>query len=230
MADLPFLRSSISRKIVMSLTGGWLCAFLVVHMAGNLTLLLPAELARPRYNAYTRFMTGNPLVQVIAYLNYAAILVHVAVGLLLTVQNRRATPQRYACARPGETSPFHARHMGLLGALVLVFLVIHMKTFWFRYHYGEVPVDADGMRDMYAVVVLAFGQTWYVALYVAAMAILGLHLLHGFASGFRTIGVHHRRYWRWVQWLGVVFAIAVSLAFAAMPIYVHLAAHQPHPG
>lgn len=223
MSSLPLLRSSVSRKVVLSLSGIWLCLFLVVHLAGNLTLFLPAEQARPLYNAYTRFMTSHPLIKVAGFLNYAAILVHVFVAALLTLQNRRARETPYACDAPGETSPWYSRSMGVLGSLVLVFLVIHLKVFWFRYHFGEVGVDASGQRDMYGVVVAAFQELWYVGLYVAAMLVLGFHLLHGVSSGFRTLGLHHRRYWRIVRRSGAAFAVAVGLTFAAMPVYVHFA-------
>ncbi len=222
-ASLPLLRSSVSRKLVMSLTGLWLCLFLVVHMAGNLALFLPAEQARPMYNGYTAFMTGNLLIKVISYVNYAAFIVHALVALQLTLQNQKSRGARYAYDRPSETSLWYSRNMGLLGGLVLVFLVIHLKVFWFRYHFGEVGVDADGLRDMYGVVVEAFRETWYVALYVVAMVVLGFHLLHGFASGFRTIGLHHRRYWRWVRWIGGLFAAVIAATFAGMPIYMHMA-------
>lgn len=220
----PVLSSSIARKLVISVTGLWLCAFLVVHLAGNLTLFLPTEIARRAYNAYTAFMTTNPVIEVIAWINYAMIVAHCSVALLLTVQNRRAVGvARYVYDRPSATSYWYSRNMGLLGSLVLVFLVIHMASFWYRYRFGAVPLDAHGLRDMYGVVVTAFAQPWYGALYVVAMVVLGFHLLHGFASGFRTLGVHHRRYWRWVRHLGWAFAVIVAVLFAAMPIYVFLA-------
>ncbi len=227
MSSIPLLRSSVSRKLVMSLTGIWLCVFLVVHLAGNLTLFLPADQARPLYNAYTRFMTTHPLIKVAGFVNYAAFLVHIAVAVLLTVQNRRAKGSRYVCDAPGGTSEWYSRRMGVLGALVFVFLVLHLKVFWYRYHFGEVGVDAGGLRDMYGVVVAAFGELWYVAVYVVAMLVLGFHLLHGFASGFRTLGLHHRRYWRIVRRFGAAFAVLIALTFALMPIWVHLTTPPP---
>lgn len=206
----------------MALTGGWLCVFLAVHLAGNLALFLPEERARPIYNGYTAFMTGSPVIKVLSLVNYLALVLHSAVALLLVLQNRRARGAPYACARPGLTSPWHARNMGVLGSLVLVFLVIHLKTFWFRYHQGDVGVDADGLRDLYGVVCEAFQQTWYVALYTAAMLALGLHLLHGVSSAFRTLGLHHRRYGRVARGFGFAFTAAVSILFGAMPIFIHL--------
>ncbi|MFT5732198.1 MAG: succinate dehydrogenase / fumarate reductase cytochrome b subunit [Planctomycetota bacterium] len=218
---LEIICSSLWRKRVMALTGGWLCVFLAVHLAGNLALFLPAERAGPIYNAYTAFMTGSPVIKLLSLVNYLAFAVHSAVALLLVLQNRRASGARYACARPELTSPWHTRNMGFLGSLVLAFLVIHLKTFWFRYHYGAVGVDADGLRDLYGVVCVAFREGWYVALYAAAMLALGLHLLHGVSSAFRTLGLHHRRYWRLARVFGIGFAAAVSALFGAMPLFIY---------
>lgn len=206
----------------MALTGGWLCIFLAVHSAGNLTLFLPEDQARPAYNAYTAFMTGNPVVKVLSLLNTLALVLHSLVALALVVQNRQASGARYACSRPDLTSSWRSRHMGFLGSLVLVFLVIHLKTFWFRYHYGDVELDLEGRRDLYGVVCAAFSQGWYVALYVASMLALGLHLLHGVSSALRTLGLHHRRYWRIACWLGAGLAIGLSAIFAAMPVFLYL--------
>ncbi|MEM9378738.1 MAG: succinate dehydrogenase cytochrome b subunit [Planctomycetota bacterium] len=222
MPRLPLPRTSVSKKLVLSATGLWLCLFLVVHLAGNTTLFLPEERARPLYNAYTAFMTSNPLIQLVALVNYAAIVVHAAVAALLAIENRRARPVPYAFDRPGATSPWYARRMGVLGALILAFLVLHMSVFWYRYKFGALPLDADGRKDMYGVVEEAFRQPWYAAVYVASMVVLGFHLVHGASSAVRTLGLHHGRYWTLARAAGVAFAVIVSLAFAAMPVHLCL--------
>ncbi len=218
------MKTSIGRKTWMALTGLFLCVFLIVHLAGNLTLLLPEADARTMYNAYSAFLVGNPLVKVISWVLYASILAHVVVSLVLTIQNRRARgDEGYAYERPSESSSWHARSMGLLGTVLLVFLVIHMKTFWFEYHWGEVALDAEGNKDLYGLVVAAFSQTWYVALYVVSMIALGYHLVHGTYSACRTLGLHHRRYAGLIEKLAVVFAIGISAGFALLPVWIHVA-------
>lgn len=223
------MRTSITRKLWMAWTGLFLCLFLVVHLAGNLTLLLPTEDARPFYNAYSAFLVGNPLIKAISYVLYLSIAVHVVVSLVLTLQNRRARGgQGYSLARSSKTSAWYARWMGVLGIAVLGFLVIHMKTFWYEYHWGELRLDENGRKDLYGVVTAAFAREWYVALYVGSMLALGYHLLHGVGSAFRTIGVYHRRYGRWLERIGMVFAVIVSLSFALVPVWVFLTA-EPAP-
>ena len=216
------MTSSIASKLWMAATGLFLCLFLVVHLFGNLQLFLPREQAQAQFNFYSHLLSSNPLIKIAGLLTYASFLAHAVLSLHITHRNRLARTEKYACHRPGESSTWYSRNMGILGALVLVFLVIHMKTFWYTYHWGEVGVDAAGRRDLYSVVLAAFSREWYVALYVVAMAAMGYHLLHGFESAFRTLGFQPRRFAVLAQRLGAAFAIGISALFAAIPVYVYL--------
>ncbi len=216
------MTSSIGSKLWMAATGLFLCLFLVIHLFGNLQLFLPRPQAQLRFNFYSHLLSSNPLIKIAGFLTYASILGHALLSLVITRRNRAARSLAYACHRPGASSTWYSRHMGLLGTLILVFLVIHMKTFWYTYHWGEVGIDADGHRDLYAVVLAAFSREWYVALYVVAMAALGYHLLHGFEGAFRTFGFQPRRFASLARRLGDAFAIVVSTLFAAIPIYIYL--------
>ncbi len=213
---------TIAQKILMALTGLFLCLFLVVHLVGNLPLLMPLPAAQLRFNAYSEALSHNPLIRLASLVTLASVLVHTLVSLVLTRRNRSARSVRYAVARPAETSPWYARRMGLLGTILLLFLLVHMRTFWWEYKFGEVGVDAAGRRDLYGVVVAAFQAEWYTALYVLCMGALGYHLLHGVASASRTLGLHHRRYGRWLEGLGITFAVGVSAGFAVLPVFVYI--------
>ncbi|MEM8711221.1 MAG: succinate dehydrogenase, partial [Planctomycetota bacterium] len=190
----------------------------------NLALFLPVEDARPLYNAYSALLVANPLIKVISYVLYLNILAHVVVSLVLTIQNRTARgEQRYSLERSSRTSPWYARSMGVLGTVLLGFLVVHMKTFWYEYHWGEVGLDENGKKDLYGIVTAAFAREWYVALYVGCMLALGYHLLHGVSSAFRTIGVYHSHHALWLERVGMVFAVVVSAAFAVIPVWMYFA-------
>ena len=216
------MTSSITSKLWMAATGLFLCLFLAVHLFGNLQLFLPRAQAQEQFNFYSHLLSSNPLVKVAGLVTYASFLAHAVLSLLITRRNRGARSVQYACNRPQASSSWYARNMGILGTLILVFLVIHMKTFWYTYHWGEVGLDAAGRKDLYSVVLAAFSREWYVALYVVAMAAMGFHLLHGFESAFRTFGFQPRRFARLAGRLGEAFAIGVSALFAAIPIYVYL--------
>lgn len=215
------MRSSVSTKIWTALTGLFLCLFLVVHLLGNLALVLPSEEARETYNAYAAFLVGNPIVKLISYGLYASFIAHVVLSARHVLANRRARGSAYAFTRANATSRWRARHMGLLGAVILVFLLIHMRTFWYTYHWGAIGLDADGHRDLYAVVISAFSSGWVVALYAASMLALGLHLLQGLYGAIQTLGLCHRRYAAIAQRVGEATAVGLALLFAAVPVWVY---------
>lgn len=204
----------------MALTGLFLVTFLVAHLAGNLQLLDMSPDGQLKFNAYAKFMTSFPLVKAVSYLLYFSILFHAFDGFLLVIQNRKARPVRYAKENAGANRSWASNNMALLGTLILLFLVIHMKRFWYEMHFGELGLDADGNKDLYTVVAAAFGELWYVALYVVMMAVLAFHLLHGFQSAFQSLGINHARYTPIIKSVGVFFAVVVPVLFALIPVWM----------
>lgn len=221
------LSSSLGRKVIMSLTGLFLSSFLIIHMAGNLQLF-KGDNGRA-FNEYTYFMTHNPFILTVSYLLYTSILVHALMSLVLTRHNQESRPVKYAYSRPEANSPWSSRNMGILGTVLLLFIIIHMRTFWYEMHFGSVPMaeyDGKQYKDLYAVVKEAFAQWWYVLLYVISMVAVGFHLAHGFQSGFQSLGIRHTKYTPMIEFVGrYFFALIIPVAFAAMPIYVFLQVH-----
>ncbi len=206
----------------MALTGLFLCVFLVIHLAGNLQLLLPADQARIQYNLYSELLSHNLFIKAVSYLLYASIIAHAVYALVLTIQARRARGQQsYAYDKRDSVSPWYVRSMGVLGTLLLVFIVIHMKDFWYQYKFTEMPLDAEGRKDLYTIVVAAYQEWWYVALYVVSMLVLGFHLLHGFYSAFQSLGVYHSKYNGWIRRVGQVYTFVITAGFIVIPIYIH---------
>ncbi len=135
MAKSALLKSSLAKKYWMALTGLFLCLFLVGHLAGNLQLLVPDNALN--FNKYALFMTTNPAVKILSYLTYLSILFHSIDGAMLTFQNAKARPIKYAKNNAGASSPWASRNMGVLGTIILVFIVTHMITFWAPMHFDE---------------------------------------------------------------------------------------------
>ena len=221
--SVGLFKSSLGRKYLMALSGLFLCTFLIVHCIGNMQLF--KDDGGQAFNEYTYFMTHNPLIKIIAYVNYALILLHVINGFILLSANKKARPQAYANVDQSKSSTWSSRNMGILGTLILIFLIVHMRSFWFEMKFGSIPVIMyDGSdiayKDMYKIVVEAFTQAWYVALYVISMIALAFHLFHGFQSAFQTFGINHHRYTPVIKIIGVgVFAIIIPALFAAMPLF-----------
>lgn len=121
----------------MSLTGLFLCSFLAVHLSGNLQLL--KDDGGLAFNTYAVFMTTFPLIKVISYGLYIIIAFHAIWGLYLANKNSRARQSKYAVSPGNSTSFWASRWMGVLGTIILVFIVVHMSDFWGRYHFDELP-------------------------------------------------------------------------------------------
>jgi len=216
------LSSTLGRKLLMALTGLFLILFLVVHLIGNLQLLKSDE--GQAFNVYAKFMTSNPVIMVISYVNYTFILIHIVWAILLTRRNKSARgSEGYAVTK--NSSPWTSRNMGILGTLIFIFLIIHLRGFWAQMHWGGIPVkiyDGVEVKDLYAVVDLAYSTWWYVAVYVVSMAVLAFHLWHGFSSAFQTLGLNHAKYNSLIKFVGQTFAIIVPALFALIPIWMFL--------
>ncbi len=219
MSSQGLIKSSIGRKLWMSLTGLFLVLFLAVHLAGNLQLIYGTQ---DGFNEYTKFMTTFPLIKIVSYLLYASIVLHVVDGIILARANRAARPVRYAMDKPSENSSWASRSMALLGVITLVFLIIHMKSFWYEMHFGSVPLDANGNKDLYTITMAAFENPFYSLLYVICMIALGFHLSHGIQSAFQTLGLNHPGYTPGIKKFGNIFAWLMSALFALIPIWIYL--------
>lgn len=135
-SNVHFLDSSIGRKVLMSLTGLFLCLFLIVHVIGNTQLFHNDQgLA---FNQYSVFMTSFPPIKIVSYLLYITFIVHALNGLRITFQNKQARPVGYVSRKDPRSSTWASKNMALMGTIVLIFLVTHMANFWFQYKFGDV--------------------------------------------------------------------------------------------
>ena len=209
--------SSLGKKYLMALTGLFLCSFLVIHFLGNITLYTnPVQ-----FNEYTRFMSSNPIIRVMEIVLVVGFLTHIIDAIMLTRANKKAQPVKYAMDK--KQSSWYSRNMGLTGSVILAFLVLHLQSFWYGYKFGSPAYATDSaglpIKDMYTMVIEAFGEFWYSGLYVIAVTLLGIHLNHGFQSAFQSVGLRHKKYTPTIKMLGTAFSILISLGFISFPIY-----------
>lgn len=217
------LNSTLGKKLLMALTGLFLILFLVVHLAGNLQLIFPDE--GKSFNIYAETMATNPLIRVVSILNFGFILLHAVYAVILTRHNKKSRPISYAVSKASENSTWSSRSMGILGTLIFIFLLVHLRGFWYELKFGEVPmVTYDGVsyKDSFAIVSAAYQNILYVIFYVVSMGVLAFHLSHGFASAFQTLGINHTKYTPFIKKLGLAFAIIVPALFALIPIVMFI--------
>jgi len=218
-----FFTYSVAKKLLMALTGIFMVTFLVAHLSGNLQLLYND--GGMAFNIYAKFMTTFPLVKIISYVLYISILLHVIDGFYLAFKNKKARPVDYAVSNAQKNSPWYSRSMALLGSLILFFLVIHLYKFWFQMHWGDVPMvmyDGEEYKDLYSLVFTAYKNPVWVVFYVLAMIPLAYHLLHGFQSGFQTLGLNHSTYTPIIKMLGIFISVVIPIGFAAIPVLFFL--------
>jgi succinate dehydrogenase / fumarate reductase cytochrome b subunit len=211
--------SSVGKKWVMALTGLFLITFLVVHVGINACIW--ANDGGVMFGDAAHFMGSSWVIRIIEIGLMAGFLIHIVQGLVLVFQNRSKRRKGYAVTMGSKGSTWYSRSMGLLGTLILIFLIIHLSHFWVpnRSHQGWL---LGPEREVYKDMQATFQSEWVVILYIAGCISLAWHLMHGFQSAFRTIGVSNKRYLVLLNTAGIAFSIIVPLIFAMMPISFYL--------
>ncbi|WP_316805999.1 succinate dehydrogenase cytochrome b subunit [Pedobacter agri] len=214
------LSSSIGKKFIMGVTGIFLILFLIVHAGINALIFLDDQ--GLTFNVGAHFMATNWIIRAGEVVLMLGLLTHIFQALRLTLQNQKARPEKYAVYNGSANSKWYSRSMGLLGTLLLIFLVVHLKDFWVVSRFTGIPtVDANGHEDLFQVMKVKFQDPVRVGVYVLAMFSLCYHLLHGFASAFQTMGWNHSKYNGIIKNTGVWYSIIISIVFAAMPIAIY---------
>lgn len=203
--------TSVGRKILMSLSGLFLITFIVVHLGVN---LLSLSSNPDLFNEASHFMATNPVIFVMQFVLAFGFIFHIVMGIYLTKKNNAARPIKYAYNKPGESSSFSSRSMIITGMLVLLFLILHMKGFFYT-----IKCTDMGDKTDYDLLVETFGMWQYTVVYVVSFILLGIHLNHGFQSAFQSIGINHKKYTPWIKMAGVAYCILVTVGFSAIALF-----------
>jgi len=215
--------SSIGKKLWMSLAGIFLVLFLLVHLGINLLVILFED---PMvFNKAAHFMGTNIVIKVVEIVLFGSILLHVIYALILQVQNWIARPKRYVKANYSNTS-FFSKFMIHTALIILAFIVIHLADFYFKAKFGHVRTiveDGKEYHDLAALVVEKFNMLPFVVFYIAAFIFLGFHLVHGFQSAFKTLGLENKSYSPVIQLLAVLYSVIVVGGFTLIPLMIYFA-------
>jgi succinate dehydrogenase / fumarate reductase cytochrome b subunit len=213
--------SSIGKKLVMSLAGIFLILFLLVHLTINLLVIIFDD---PMvFNKAAHFMSSNILIKIFEIVLFGGILLHVIYALILQVQNWIARPKRYNKANFSNTS-FFSKFMIHTAVITLVFLAIHFVDFYFKAKFGhaaEIMVDGVAYHDFARELEDKFKMLPFVIFYVAAFIFLGFHLIHGFQSAFKTLGIDNKKYTPAIQVLAIIYSVVVVAGFSLIPLLMY---------
>lgn len=221
-----FFTSSVGKKLVMALTGLFLISFLIVHVSINACIFNdiydPADNG-DMFNRAANFMATSMVVRTMEYGLFLGFILHIIQGYALEAKNLSRRGQGYKINLANKGSKWYSRTMGLLGTLLLLFLIMHISHFWVPSRItGLEEVQGKNYHNLFILMVDKFHNPVIVALYVLGCISLAYHLLHGFQSAFRTLGMHNTRYITIIKGLGTAFSIVVPFVFAMMPISIYL--------
>mgnify|MGYP001250339363 FL=1 len=214
------------RKTIAALSGLFLVFFLIGHLLGNLQLFIPGEDGKTRFNEYALFMTTNPAVNILSILTYSSIILHIIITLYLALKSSQARPVQYTVSSGNSNSSWSSKNMSILGVFILFFIIVHMKSFWFKMHFGDMPYqylsDGTKIKDLYEVTVSAFNDPFYTFFYVFSMIVLSFHLRHGIESAIQTMGIKTLRYENLFKFISGGIAFLIPGMFALIPIYLFI--------
>ena len=218
-----FISATIGRKFLMSITGLFLISFLCIHL--TLNLFLTFDDSGQLFNLAAHFMATNPLIRIMEPILAIGFVVHIIWSGWITLENMRARPQKYAYGDQLLKWWEPAKNMFILGAMILIFLLIHITNFYIKMKWTgdpllkEVNVGGVEMHNAYALVSNLFLSRAYDLLYITGGILVGLHISHGFWSAFQTIGFTNQIWLKRLKFLAVAVGILFAAGFSYIPIY-----------
>ncbi len=202
----------------MALSGLFLVVFLTQHFVINSTAVLAPEL----FNTWSHFMGTNGLVQFgLQPVLIFGVVFHFIMGFALELQNRKARPVKYASYKGGAAAPWTSRNMIISGLVILAFLGLHFYDFWIpEMIHKYVETHPEDPTRYYAETVHKFENPVRVGLYVLSFVLLALHLWHGFASSFQSVGFNNK-FSVALSKFAKVWSVAIPVGFIIIAVYLH---------
>lgn len=212
-------KSSVGKKITMSLSGLFLISFLIVHASINALIFYNDH--GKTFTIGAHFMATNPIIRTLEIVLIIGFIIHIVQGLKLWYENRRARPVSYAYKKDNTPNvKWYSKSMTLFGTLILLFLVIHTQNFWIPNRVHQFQTGEE--LDLYTMMLEKFSSPVEVVIYLLGCLSLAWHLLHGFKSAFQSLGLNHRKYNPFILKLSYGFAIVLPLTLAMMPVSIYL--------
>jgi succinate dehydrogenase / fumarate reductase cytochrome b subunit len=220
---LPPLRrvfaSSVGTKLLIGLTGAALFVYMLLHLVGNAIIFF----GQNAFNEYSHRLISNPLIVPIEIGLLLVFLLHIYKTVTMWTRNKAARPVGYQKKEmAGHTSrkSFASSTMIASGLIIAFFVMIHVKQFKFGTFY--LAAGSDSVRDLYRTEIEVFRNPLWVVFYVVGTVIVGLHLRHGIASAFQSLGLDHPRYTRRLVLSSIALAAIIGGGLAAIPIWAYL--------
>lgn len=219
--------SSLGKKYVMALTGLALFGFVIGHLIGNLQVFGPPELI----NGYAHFLKSKPLLLWGARLGLLVMVgLHIFTAFRITAENRAARPVGYAVQKD-HGATLAARTMIYSGLVILAFIIYHLAHFTVLisgvngvgdFSKLHTVLNGETVPDVYGMMILGFQVGWVALFYLVAQALLFMHLSHGLASMFQSLGFRNHVWWPRIGIAVKAISVAVFIGYAAIPAAIYM--------
>ena len=237
-----FLKSSIGKKFIQSVSGAFLILFLLLHGTINFFSVVDSlkgqfgnvaadeelySLGDGYFKLGCDFMSTSFIDIVVPILALGFIL-HICYGIWLSIENytKRGGLKRYEVASKAKTDSWSAKNMFVLGILIVGFLAFHLTHFWAKMQLLDF-IGEGAEENPYLLLMQTFRSPVVLALYIVWFAALWLHLNHGFWSMFQTIGWTNKIWLKRLKVIGIVVSTIICLAFVTVAVNAYLEAHGP---
>ena len=216
---MTLISSSIGRKVAMALSGIFLVLFLTQHFSINLLSVFSKSL----FNQVSHFMGNNPIVQFILQpILILGVLFHFTMGFILELQNSKSRSSKYSTYKGSANATWMSRNMILSGIVILSFLALHFYDFWVpEMNYKYIEFLPDDPNRYYEELIHKFESPVRTSFYSLSFIFLALHLLHGFSSSLKTVGVNSR-YYNLLKSFTLIFSIVIPFGFIFIAIFHNL--------
>lgn len=195
-----------------------LLGFVVVHMIGNLQFF-----AGPRViNEYGTKLRHLPFggLWIFRIVMLGAVVLHIVTTLMLVKENRAAKGQGYV-KKASVQAKIATRLMALSGIILLSYIVFHLLHFTTHSINSDYANWKDGEdHDVYRMIVSGFSNIGISIFYIVAMVLLAMHLSHGAASLFQTLGLRTKKMACCLGLCAQVFAWVICAGYVSIPIAV----------
>ena len=211
--------SSIGRKLLIAISGLGLVGFLIGHLIGNLLIFGGPD----ALNSYAVALQSYPALLWSARLGILVIFIlHIFLGIQLSIENRRARPQKYRYTHTIQAS-LASRTMPITGLVMLSYVIYHLMHFTWGTVHGEYHhfQDEQGRHDVYRMVVLSFQNVWIATAYMIALFLTFLHLSHGLPSLLQSTGLNNPDFNKKVRRIAQASALLLFIGYASIPFAIY---------
>jgi len=214
-----FLNSSIGKKILMSISGIFISLFLIFHLINNMMLFAGAD----TFNSLVESLESiKPIIRIMEVTLLVIFLTHIINGIKLTIDNRRATPVKYLMSDGTQNSSIYSKTMIISGIIILLFLIIHLKYFWYTYQIHQF-IGEEKYFDVILRSNLGFlNNTPTAIFYIIAIIFIGSHLKHGFQSSIKTLGLYGNKNKSFINFLGIILWFIIPVLFISIIIAIQM--------